>query len=64
MTFDEARAAYPALGMAVYAMEPGAGVVLEIYTPDGEIYSFPGPTQQAALDLAFPPTVPEPDIFA
>ena len=69
MTFDEARAAHPALGMALYAMEPGAGVTLEVYTPDGQVFSFAGADAQTALDLAFPPepapiAEPETDVFA
>lgn len=55
MTFDEARAAYPALAMAIYALDPGAAVTLEIHSPDGEVFTFTGPTEQAALDAAFPP---------
>lgn len=63
MTFDEARAAYPALAMAIYALDPGAAVTLEIHSPDGEMFTFTGPTEQAALDAAFPPepeTAPPP----
>lgn len=55
MNLDQAREAYPALGMAVYALEPGAGITLEVVTADGEVFTFTGPTEQAALDAAFPP---------
>lgn len=63
MTFDDARAAHPHLGFAVYAYEPGGAVTLECITPDGQTHIFTGPTAQAALDLAFPPEPPAPDIF-
>lgn len=56
MTFDELRAAHPELGFAVYAMEPKGFVTFEVHTPDGQVYSFTGATQQAAIDEAFPPT--------
>lgn len=55
MTLDEARAAFPALGFSVYALEPGAPVTMEVLTPDGEVFTFTGPTEQAVLDAAFPP---------
>lgn len=55
MTFDEVRAAYPALAMAIYALDPGAAVTLEVHTPEGVVFTFAGPTEQAVLDAAFPP---------
>jgi len=55
MTFDDARAAHPSLAFALYAFEPGGAVTLEIMAPGGDVFSFSGPTTQAALDLAFPP---------
>lgn len=55
MTFDEVRAAYPALAVAIYALDPGSAVTLEIHSPDGEVFTFTGPTEQAALDAAFQP---------
>ena len=55
MTFDEARAAHPSLGFAVYAMSPGEPVTLEVYAPDGAVFSFTGPTEQNVVDQAFPP---------
>jgi hypothetical protein len=67
MTLDEIRAAHPALGFAVYAMTPGEDVTLEVYGPDGSVFSFTGPTEQVVLDLAFPPIAePEPiiDVFS
>ena len=73
--FDEIRAANPELGFGLYAMEPGGAVTLEVYTPDGQVFSFAGPTQDSVLDQAFPaetltieptaadPPPPEPNIF-
>lgn len=68
-TLDEARAAQPAFAMALYALEPGGPVTLEIITPDGEPFTFEGPTEAAVLARAFPPVEaapppPEADIFA
>jgi hypothetical protein len=54
MTFDELRAAHPDKGFALYAMEPGAGVTLEVYA-DGGVFPFTGDTAQAAIDAGFPP---------
>jgi hypothetical protein len=59
MTFDEARAAYPAMQFAAYAFDPGGSVTLETIV-DGQSFTFTGPTLQAALDRAFPPA-PEPE---
>lgn len=55
MTLDDIRAAQPALGFALYALEPGGTVTLEVMTPDGQIFRFDGPTEAAVLHLAFPP---------
>jgi hypothetical protein len=54
MTFDEARAAFPAMQFAAYAYEPGGPVTLETIV-DGESFTFEAPTLQEALDRAFPP---------
>jgi len=59
MTLDDLRAAHPDLGFALYAMEPGAPVTLEVYSGD-DVFSFVGPTAQAAIDAAFPPEPPAP----
>lgn len=61
MTFDEARAAYPAWSFGVYALDPGAGLTLEILTGDGQTFSFEAETLAAALLLAFPPAPEEPE---
>lgn len=69
MTFDELRAAYPLLGFALYAYEPG-DVVLEIVAPDGEMWTLRGPTAAGVIAAAgaspvraAPQTVQEIDIF-
>lgn len=58
MTFDEARSAYPAMIFNVYAFVPMGPVTLETIV-DGASFTFEGDTLQAALDLAFPPPLPE-----
>lgn len=62
MNLDDARAAHPGFGYALYALEPGEPVTLEIIAMDGEIFTFRGPSEQAVLDLAFPPE-PPPNVF-
>ncbi len=60
MTFDEARAAFPAMIFNVYGFTPGGPVTLETIV-DGVSFTFTGNTLQAALDRAFPPVAePEP----
>lgn len=63
MTLDGIREAYPHLGLALYAYEPGGPVNLEIHTPDGDMFSFCGPSEAAVLASAFPdaPEEPEPE---
>lgn len=61
MTFDEARAAYPAWSFGVYALDPGAGLTLEILTGDGQTFSFEAATLDAAMLAAFPPAPEEPE---
>jgi hypothetical protein len=54
LTFDDLRDRFPMLGFALYALEPGGAVTLEIY--DGEeVYAFQGATAAAAIAAAFPP---------
>jgi len=62
MTFDEARQARPTFGFAVYAYEPGGPITLEVHTPVDGLFTFEGPTLQAALDRAFPPPLPQPEV--
>lgn len=59
-SFDLIRAAFPNLGVGVYAMDPGGPVTVEVYDPSGQTFSWEGPTLQAALDAAFGPAPAEP----
>jgi len=59
MTLDEIRATYPHLGLALYALEPGGPVVLEVHAP-GFLQTWRGQTVQAVVDQAFPPEVEPP----
>lgn len=58
MTLDDLRTAHPSLAFAIYAMTPGEDVVLEVHAPDGNVFTFTAATEQAAIDLAFPPEPP------
>lgn len=60
MTFDELREKYPRLGFAVYGLEPGKGVTLEIHDGD-EVYTFRGRTAAAAIETAFPEATLDPE---
>lgn len=53
-TLDEARGAHPHLGYAVYAIEAGGPVTLEIFTPDGQVFSFHGQSEEVVFLTAFP----------
>lgn len=57
-SLDDLRAARPGLSFALYAMDPGLPVKLEIYHA-GEVYSFTGETVSDAILAAFPPTPEE-----
>lgn len=57
-SLDDARAAFPKLGLAVYAYEPGGPVTLEVHAADGQVFTFSGPTVAAVLIRAFPSLVP------
>lgn len=60
-SLDDLRAARPDLALAVFAMEPGGAVTLEIYD-GGQVYSFKGETEADAILAAFPPEAePIPD---
>ncbi len=60
MTFDEIRAAHPELGLALYAIDPSGVVTFEVHTPDGQVFAWRGPTEEAVLREAFPPEPPPP----
>lgn len=67
MTLDDARAAFPLLGCAIYAYEAGGSVTLEVISADGQTFTFTGPTEAAVIARAFPslsapPPEPEPTI--
>lgn len=65
MNLDEIRAAWPEFGFAVYAIEPGRVVTLEVYAPNGEIYTFKGATEAEVLRRLYDPpadAVPD-DVF-
>jgi|APThiThiocy_ev2_2_1041544.scaffolds.fasta_scaffold38821_2 hypothetical protein len=56
MTLDHLRAAYPALGFALYAYDPGGRVTLEIH--DGkDVFTFSGATEAEVISVAFPESV-------
>jgi len=61
LSFDDARRAYPEIGVAVYAIEPGGLVTVEVHS-GGEVYAFVAATADQAMALAFPPDVPG-DVF-
>lgn len=52
---DDLRARYPDMGFAIYALEPGGAVTLEVHAPDGRLYSWKGGSAAEVLDAAFPP---------
>lgn len=60
MSLDKARAAFPLLGLALYAYEPRGPVTLEVHTADGQTFSFIGPSEAAVIARAFP-SLAEPD---
>lgn len=65
--FDELRAANPDTGFAIYAIEPGGPVTLELFAA-GTVFTFRGASEDDVLDMAFPPeppaaAVPEDSVF-
>jgi len=53
VTLDHLRAAYPALGFALYAYDPGGRVTLEVH--DGkDVFTFSGATEAEVISVAFP----------
>lgn len=69
-SLDDLRAERPDLSFALFAMDPGLPVTLEIYHA-GQVYTFSGATEADAILAAFPPKLVEeilpppatPDIF-
>lgn len=53
-SLDDLRALRPDLSLALFAMEPGGPVTLEIYH-GGDVYPFKGATVADAILAAFPP---------
>lgn len=68
-TIDDIRAGLPMLGVAVYALEPGGPVTLEIHAPNEEggtdIFTWVAMSEAEAIDLAFlpPPPRAQPTVF-
>lgn len=58
-SLDEVRAAFPQLGLALYAYEPGGPVTLEIHAPEG-VFTFSAETEELAIAAAFPEPPPPP----
>lgn len=58
-SLDDLRRLRPDLSFALFAMEPGEDVTLEIYH-DGHVYPFHGATVADAILAAFPPQPEEP----
>lgn len=54
MTLDDIRRHYPLLGLALYALEPGQHVTLEIHSAQGQVFSFRGAGEAEVLAKAFP----------
>jgi hypothetical protein len=59
-SLDDLRTARPDLALALYAMEPGGAVTLEIYD-GGQVYTFKGETEADAILAAFPVETPAPE---
>lgn len=62
-SLDDLRSTFPHLGFAVYAIEPGAPVTLEVHTADGQVFTTVRRTLDAAIERAFPsPPEPAPEV--
>jgi hypothetical protein len=59
LTPDDVRRRFPHLGFAIYALEPGKPVTVEVLTQDGSLFSHTATTAEAALLAIFGPE-PEP----
>lgn len=61
--FDAVRAAFPDDGLAVYAYEPGAPVVLEVWRNGAPVFTVERPTLAECILAVWPPE-PEPPQLA
>lgn len=52
---DDLRARLPEFGFALYAIDPGGPVTLEVIDPTGAILTYRADTAEDVIDLAFPP---------
>lgn len=59
-SLDDLRTARPDLAFALYAMDPGGPVTLEVHH-EGKVYTFKGATEADAIVAAFPPEQPDAD---
>lgn len=62
LSFDQIRLVYTGIGLALYAIEPGGPVTLEIMS-EGQVYRFDAGTAQEAIALAFPVVADDEDVF-
>lgn len=60
---DKLRAEHPHLGFAVYAIEPGGVVTLEVFD-GGAIFTFRAESEAEALAMVFRAVEPEPRVAA
>lgn len=56
VTLDDARAALPDCGFALYALDPAGEVTLEVHLVGGDILTFRGDTETEVLGYLFPPS--------
>ena len=54
LSLDDARRAFPHLGLALHAYEPGGRMTLEVISADGQTFQFTGQTEHALVARAFP----------
>ena len=58
MTLDDARRAFPKLGLALYAYDPTQPMTLEVHTPDERVFTFTGLSEADLIARAFPSLIP------
>jgi hypothetical protein len=54
-SLDDLRRQEPDVGAAIYALEPGGPVTLEVLMPDGQMFSWVAATVAEVFSQAFPP---------